>query len=285
MFTIGASSAAFAHANYLRSDPAPNARLNTPPTRVLVGFSEKVQVSSSGLILLDQSGREVASGSGPTSDPTELALPLPALSDGVYAVAWHTVSAEDGDSAKGYFAFEVGQASAVSAPPLTQTASTPDGIRVALAVSPALAGKNGYQVTLTRGSAAVSDVTRVRLRFTPLDRDIGQTELILASSSQGPGVFAGSGFELPISGRYRIQIQLRRSGLDDVMLDLDFMVSNAVASPSPSVPGSSGSAAPTPSATPVPASAPLVSPALVVAGVLLVLALAAFGLSRARSRA
>ena len=284
MFTIGASSAAFAHANYLRSDPPPNAHLNTPPTRVLVGFSEKVQVSSSGLILLDQSGREVAMQSGPTSDPTELALPLPALSDGVYAVAWHTVSAEDGDSAKGYFAFEVGQASAVSAPPLTQTASTPDGIRVDLSVSPDLAGKNGYQVTLTRGSAAVSDVTRVRLRFTPLDRDIGQTELILASSSAG--VFAGNGFELPISGRYRIQVQLRRSGLDDVMLDLDFMVSNAVASPSPSVPGSSGSAAPTtPSATPVPASAPVVSPALLVAGVLLVLALAAFGLSRARRRA
>lgn len=149
-FTIGASSAASAHANYVRSDPAPNAHLSTPPTRVLVGFSERVQLSGSGLTLLDRDGREVASDAQPTTDPTELALALPPLADGAYTVAWHTVSAEDGDSAKGYFAFEVGSTFAAVGPPLTRTKTQGD-IAVSLAVSPNIAGRMAIR---SRPSAA-----------------------------------------------------------------------------------------------------------------------------------
>ena len=232
--TIGGGSAAVAHANYMRSDPAPNAHLATPPVRVLVGFSENVLVASSGLVVLDRDAHEVTAQSGPTSDPTELALPLPALPDGVYTVAWHTISALDGDAAKGYFAFEVGTTFASTAPPLAQTKTTPDGIAVALAVSPAAAGKNGYLVAVTRGGAPLPNVIRVRLRFTPLDRDVGQTDLVLAPASGGTGTFAGSGFELPFSGRYRVQAQVRRPDLEDLALDFEIAVKTAAASPSPS---------------------------------------------------
>lgn len=244
--TISASSAALAHANYVRSDPPPNAQLATPPTRVVVGFSEKVQLSSSSLTLLDDSGRAVASGAQPTSDPTELQLPVSNLTDGVYTVAWQTVSAEDGDAARGYFAFELGTPRTVVAPPLTQTKTSADGIAITLAVSPNAAGKNGYVVTLTRAGSALANVTRVRVRFTPLDRDLGQTDLVLVPGSAGPGSFAGSGFELPISARYSLQVQVRRPDLDDLALDFDLSVPRAVASPSPSAVATSAPPAATP---------------------------------------
>lgn len=255
IITIGGGSAAIAHANYRRSDPAPNAHLVTPPTRVLVGFSENVLVASSGLALLDQDAHEVAAQSGPTSDPTELALPLPALRDGVYTVAWHTVSAADGDAAKGYFAFEVGTAVASTAPPVAQTKTTPDGIAVALAVSPDVAGKNGYRVSVTRGGSPLANVIRVRLRFTPLDRDVGQTDLVLAPAADGPATFAGSGYEMPFSGRYRVQVQVRRPDLADLTLDFELAVRTADASPTPA-PGAAGLAASAPVAVASPAAAP-----------------------------
>lgn len=266
--TIGAGGAAAAHANYLRSDPAPNAHLDTPPARVLVGFSEKVKVASSGLTVLDAAGHELAAQAQPTADPTELVLPLPALSDGVYTVAWQTVSAEDGDAAKGYFAFEVGRTFTTTAPPVTQ-ATTQNDVTVTLAVSPDAAGKNGYTVTVGRGGAPLQSVTRVRLRFTPLDRDVGQTDLVLAQTSAGPGTYAGSGFELPFAGRYRVQIQVRQGGLEDLTFEFPLMVPLAVASPS-----ATASAAASATLARTPADGPSNEPLLVFAAAFAVAALA-----------
>lgn len=284
ILTIGASGVAQAHASYLRSDPAPNAHLATSPTRVLVGFSEKVQVSASGLVLLDQDGREVARQSQPTGDSTELSLPLPLLADGVYTVAWHTVSAEDGDPAKGYFAFAVGTTPAPSAPPVTQT-GTQDGITVSLAVSPDIAGKNGYQATAKRGDAALANVTRVRLRITPLDRDIGQSEIVLTLASSGGGTYGGSGFELPFAGRYRIQVQVRRSdSVDDLAFDFDLRVISPASSPSSSVVPSNTAAAPTAFVTPAPVDEPIVPPGTLLLGGVLALTVAIGAVLFARRR-
>lgn len=277
ILTIGPSGAAGAHANFMRSDPAPNAHLATPPTRVLVGFTETVQVASSGLALLDRDGRELATQAQPTSDPTELVLPLPAISVGVYAVAWHTVSAEDGDAAKGYFAFEVGTAAAATAPPVTRTRTQAD-VTVSLAVSPGVAGQNEYSVTVRRGGSPLPNVSRVRLRITPLDRDIGQSENVLSGSGS---TFIGSGLELPFAGRYRIQVQVRRSDtVDDLAFDLELPVS-ATASPSASSsPAPSTAPSPAPPIAPPGTSAPLLPLALVAAVALTV----ALGLLLTRRR-
>lgn len=288
--TIGTGSAAIAHANYVRSDPAPNAHLDAPPTRVLVAFSENVKLGTSGLTILDQDGRELASGGTATADPTELALSLRPLGDattipgrgGVYTVAWHTVSAQDGDPASGYFAFEVGSAAAVVAPGLMQL-KTQDGITVSLGVSPDAAGKNGYAVTVTRGDAALPNVTRVRLRITPLDRDIGQSEIVLAGSGAGP--FGGSGFELPFSGNYRVEVQVRRSDtIDDLAFVFDVPVTAASASPTPSAPPSLA-ASTQPSAGPAPANGPIVPGGTLAAGAVLALIAAGVAILLARRRA
>jgi methionine-rich copper-binding protein CopC len=282
MFTIGASSAASAHANYLRSDPAPDAHLVAPPTQVLVGFSEKVKVASSGLLLLDSTGREVASQAQPTADPTELALPLPALSDGVYTVGWHTVSAQDGDPASGYFAFAVGTIPAVIAPGATQT-QTQSGVTIALTISPNAPGKNGYAVTAKQGDSPLGNVTRVRLRITPSDRTLGQSEILL---SQGTGFYGGSGYELPFAGRYHIEVQVSRSdSIDDLAFGYDVNVANAIASASPSAAASSPAAvvAPTTGA-PAPTTEPLVPASTLLVGGALVLLAAIAGTLVARRR-
>ena len=40
VLTVAQGGAAAAHANYARSTPAPNARLDAAPARILIGFSE-----------------------------------------------------------------------------------------------------------------------------------------------------------------------------------------------------------------------------------------------------
>ena len=254
VFTIGSSSAASAHANYLRSDPAPNAHLVTPPTRVVVAFSERVVVGSSGLVLLDAAGKPVAGDVRTTDDPTELALPLPPLGDGVYAIAWHTVSAEDGDPASGYFAFMVGTHAAVGGNGVSKSASQ-NNIAVTLSIAPLFAGENRYSVTVS----GTSNVSRVRLRVTPLDRDIGQSEIVLPALG---ATYAATGLELPIAGRYQVQVQVRRSDtLADLAYDFEFSVPRA-ASPTPSVARSAVTVTTTTTATPLASDSPSVILAL-----------------------
>jgi methionine-rich copper-binding protein CopC len=256
--TIGTSSAASAHANYMRSDPAPNAHLGASPTRVLVGFTEPFVPSTSGLTLLDAGGQQVAADARTTGDPTELALPVPALADGVYTVLWQTVSAADGDAAHGYFAFIVGAGASLSGPGESKSA-TLSNIGVTLAITPLVAGENRYSVTVS----GTSTVSRVRLRVTPLDRDLGQSEIVLPLAG---AAFADTGLELPIAGRYQVQVQVRRSDtLADLAYDFEFSVPRA-ASPTPTpTPTASGVVAvATPTAAPLPSDSPSVTLALAV---------------------
>jgi copper transport protein len=252
--TIGASSAARAHANYMRSDPAPNAHLVASPARVLVGFSEPFVVASSGLTLLDAGGQQVAADARTTDDPTELALPLPPLPDGGYTVAWQTVSAADGDAAHGYFAFIVGVGASPSGPGASKSASL-SNIGVTLAITPLVAGENRYSVTVS----GTSTVSRVRLRVTPLDRDLGQSEIVLPAAG---AAFVGTGLELSIAGRYQVQVQVRRSDtVADLAYDFEFTVPRA-ASPTPTVTPSAVVAVATATAAPLAGDPPAATLAL-----------------------
>jgi len=280
-FTIGAGSAADAHANYLRSDPAPNARLTTAPARVLVGFSQAVVAASSGLALIASDGRTVADKSQPTADPTELTLPLPSLADGVYTVAWNTVSAEDGDPAKGYFAFTVGAIPPATGAGTTLNAPAQSSVATTLTVAPLRAGENTYTVVVSGANGGnVANVIRVRLRITPNDRDIGQSEIILPGDG---ATFRASGFELPFAGRYHIEVQVRRSDtIDDLAFGYDVSVPAAAPSASPAP-----VAATSPTAGAVASPAPGLIPPLEtwIAGALLVLLAVVAAIVIARRRA
>jgi copper transport protein len=104
---------ALGHALPQSSVPSPGAQLSTPPSQVTIIFGERPDPKLSTIKVLDTTGTAVTSGpTGPvSSNPVELAVPLQAdLPDGVYTVAWRTVSAVDGHLATGSFAFGIGVA-------------------------------------------------------------------------------------------------------------------------------------------------------------------------------
>src|SRR4051794_13822999 len=88
---------ASAHAVLLRSDPAQNARLTTPPSKIDLFFSEALDRRFSTVQVVNTSGVRQDKGELQfTSDPTEMTLQLPVLSPGFYTVSWTTVSKVDG---------------------------------------------------------------------------------------------------------------------------------------------------------------------------------------------
>jgi len=107
------------HALPQSSVPSPGAQLTTPPSQVTITFGERPDPMLSTLKVLDTSGAAVTSGpsAAVTGNQLQLSVPLKAnLPDGVYTVAWRTVSAVDGHLATGSFAFGVGVAPS-SGPP------------------------------------------------------------------------------------------------------------------------------------------------------------------------
>lgn len=101
--------AAAAHANYVKSNPASDARLTKAPPEVRVTFSETPDARGSDVAVLDVSGnrldkRDVTLVS---DEPNTLRVSLGAMGDGGYLVSWTTLSAVDGHETKGAFAFAV----------------------------------------------------------------------------------------------------------------------------------------------------------------------------------
>jgi len=101
--------AATAHANYVKSNPASDARLTKPPTEVRVTFSETPDARGSDVAVLDVSANRVDKHDVTlvSDEPNTLRVSLGAIGDGGYIVSWTTVSAVDGHETKGAFAFAV----------------------------------------------------------------------------------------------------------------------------------------------------------------------------------
>lgn len=111
-----------AHANYVRSNPAADARLVKPPTEIRVAFSEPPDPKGSAIEVLDTSGARWDVGATTASDETNgLKVGLKPIGDGGYTVAWTALSAVDGHETKGSFAFVVGSG------PLPSLADVPTG--------------------------------------------------------------------------------------------------------------------------------------------------------------
>ncbi len=119
------ASTASAHASYVSSDPAAGAVLATAPTTVTVHFAENVDPQTdkdgkSSLVVyhsdakntytFDEEATVVSTGETqfPLSDAKTMSIAMKGDGDGIYAVYWHTVSADDGDPDTGVFFFGVG---------------------------------------------------------------------------------------------------------------------------------------------------------------------------------
>ena len=105
--------AALAHALPQASSPSAGAQLSTSPSQVTITFGERPDPGLSTIKVIDASGASVTAGptAAAAGQPLTLVVPLRAgLGDGVYTVAWRTVSAVDGHLASGSFAFGIGVA-------------------------------------------------------------------------------------------------------------------------------------------------------------------------------
>jgi methionine-rich copper-binding protein CopC len=109
-----------AHAAYDHSTPADGEVVAESPAQIQVFFKQEV-TRSGGLPTLEvvnDSGDLVSSNAVLNDDDrTEMTADLnPGLPDGRYAILWHTVSAEDGEEAKGAVFFHVGEGPSVTTP-------------------------------------------------------------------------------------------------------------------------------------------------------------------------
>jgi methionine-rich copper-binding protein CopC len=94
-----------AHAGLVSSTPAAGDTLRQAPGQLLLRFTEPVDASSSGLVLLGWDGRAVTlAPRRVATDVTAFAAALPPLQPGGYRVQWRTLSA-DGHPVDGSFVF------------------------------------------------------------------------------------------------------------------------------------------------------------------------------------
>ncbi len=104
--------AALAHANYDRSTPAGGAVIPRAPARLDAWFTQEIfrREGANALEVRDEAGIRVDEDdlALDETDRTHLSVGLPAdLAAGRYTVAWRTLSAVDGDTAEGSFAFTI----------------------------------------------------------------------------------------------------------------------------------------------------------------------------------
>lgn len=126
---VGGTSA-LAHANYVKSVPDSDARLQRAPTEVRVTFSESPEPKLSEIDVLDVGGKRVDNGALTAVDSTTLKVGLTALGDGGYTVAWKAVSAVDGHETRGSFAFVIGSGPLPPPPPDIPVSPPPNPVEI-----------------------------------------------------------------------------------------------------------------------------------------------------------
>jgi copper transport protein len=95
--------------------------------------------------------------------------------------------------------------------------TTANDLSVALAIDPNRTGLNTYRVDLAGASGAAVAADRVRLTFRYRDdQTVGPSTLVLAAGDT-PGRYAGQGPFLTLEGQWRVEVEVRRPGVDDAV--------------------------------------------------------------------
>jgi copper transport protein len=102
---------ASAHADFVRSDPAPGSTLDVAPAQVTVWFTEAIEPGFSTITLLFEDGSTADRGDSLVSpaDPTQLSVSLDGAREGTYVASWRVLSVVDGHITSGSFVFSVGK--------------------------------------------------------------------------------------------------------------------------------------------------------------------------------
>jgi methionine-rich copper-binding protein CopC len=157
-----------AHADYARSEPGAEAVVAAAPARVVIWFTQDMfrRQGENWIHVTGPTGEDVHSGEAVIDDDDRRQMSvdlLPELPPGVYTVAWHTLSAEDGDDHDGSFTFTLDPEAqvtstpmigaptptalpATAAPTVAPTSTTPAASRPGVACGAALAPGMGLVV-------------------------------------------------------------------------------------------------------------------------------------------
>jgi copper resistance protein C len=101
-------SVAAAHAELDKPTPADKSTVSTPVIQVSGTYTEAIKADGSSLVVKNATGATVAQGGVSATDAKVMtASPPNALPNGAYTVQWTTISAADGDVARGTWTFTV----------------------------------------------------------------------------------------------------------------------------------------------------------------------------------
>ena len=103
-------SRAGAHAQLESSTPAADALLTSPPSEIVLTFTEPVDLGSLTVTVVDESGQPVSVGAPrlDSGNDRRVIVPADGVVVGAYTVSWANRSATDGHTLSGSFAFRIG---------------------------------------------------------------------------------------------------------------------------------------------------------------------------------
>lgn len=116
LVVVGASALAggrvSAHATLIASSPAANSVVDESPSKIVLTFTEPVDLVPDAIRVLDDQGTPAWVGeAGRSGGDATISVPIDTLGDGTWVVAWQAISA-DSHPIRGAFTFSVGAPSA-----------------------------------------------------------------------------------------------------------------------------------------------------------------------------
>jgi len=135
-------AAVAAHAELDLPTPADGATVEGTPDEVSGTFTQRIDPDGSSLVLRDTADTVVARGDPDPDDDRRMAIAdLPELAPGTYEVQWTTMSAEDGELARGTWSFTVAAALTTPGTP-APTATALSSASASSAAAPATTAPN-----------------------------------------------------------------------------------------------------------------------------------------------
>ena len=98
-----------------------------------------------------------------------------------------------------------------------------EGLRIQLLTASTLPGRNRFIVRVHQGLAPVVGAEKVALRFTMVEHDMGEQELI--ASERAPGEYVAEGSPLAMFGTWKVEAIVRLTGRQDIRALFDVPVS------------------------------------------------------------
>jgi copper resistance protein C len=139
LFTLLAALApgvALGHAELATVSPADGSSVETPPSEIVMTFTEPLDPAKSSIRLVNTNSKVVAEGSTvDASDPKTMRLDLPDLPTGTYTARWTSSSALDGDLDHGTTSFTTGAIGPSPGSPQPTAASVAPSVAVSGAAS------------------------------------------------------------------------------------------------------------------------------------------------------